>query len=926
MNQVKFFKLGCAFGNRVMSTNSAVQGCSLSILMVNSLYSVLSDVVSHNTTQVSLSSFIDDCKVWGSARFESQLVETFKIIQGFDETVGQVINPTKSKVLTRKQKRAKHFLLKVNQPFRATKQVKSLGYFHSADARKSAKNQDARVDKAVKVAKKVACLPTSSWNKGFHVHANVHSKWLYGTDTQAPSKRALQKLRTAIVNVFVVKKHKLRCPFMFFLSHHDPFLDPFSKWTLHVFLKLRKLSQTNPHIVKKILHKAKAQERSPCRTKNGISNVVAFLCHELQWTIGDPDAFRFSRSDDADLVLNAGSNDFFKESIGLSARVYLFRSSPDRHDNPLGARRGVPDIFLTRFLSDHCFSSDGDWEFIKPYLDSLPRSHDYTRSILKTLFSGSVFTGPRLQAAKISQTDICQACGERETHKHLFCECDAFASHRPTLGNEPLLSWTTGIMVESEGLSRFRKNCSPDLSLPDIAVKASSSEPIFVDGSCYYQKWKPLRSAASAVVIPAQRTSAFPLPGQDCTSQRAEIYAAILAVHMTTGPISVGTDCATVLSRIQVLQAHSYDKTAACKFDNADLWCLFCDVSLGHEGEVRFFKVKAHVAKGDSRQPVSWTERNSEADAAAKQVARERLLTQLSMFKADIARAVCIQTHLVRTMVSRAQTSLLAPLDGFEPLDGVPKGLTLSSKMQCLCKPTFRLRTKAPRVCSGYCRGCSVRVGEVEDLFVSLCLNAMPIPGSVTQTLQQLYSAFARQFRAPGQIVFQSFECERLQSLVTGKRPLSQNGASNLQSFLRLPIWSFHDTDRGCKVTWVQLALDFVSRYGFQPGWLSAEMSAGILASRFRSYFLKMLKANGIRITTVSRCRNLHVFGLPNQSGFYGSVCFDSFYHQMFFLCQANKFFATKTLLPNQKPRAHFKPDFTNFCTIPSYSPAAGVN
>ena len=129
VNKTSFFKLGSAKGSRVMSTNSTVQGCSLSILMVNSLYSVLSDAVSQNSPQVSLSSCIDVCKVWGSARFESQLVETFKIIQAFDETVGQVVNPAKSKFLTRKQKRAKHFLLKVNQPFRATKHVKSLGYF-----------------------------------------------------------------------------------------------------------------------------------------------------------------------------------------------------------------------------------------------------------------------------------------------------------------------------------------------------------------------------------------------------------------------------------------------------------------------------------------------------------------------------------------------------------------------------------------------------------------------------------------------------------------------------------------------------------------------------------------------------------------------------------------------------------------------------
>ena len=54
VNKTSFFKLGSAKGSRVMSTNSTVQGCSLSILMVNSLYSVLSDAVSQNSPQVSL--------------------------------------------------------------------------------------------------------------------------------------------------------------------------------------------------------------------------------------------------------------------------------------------------------------------------------------------------------------------------------------------------------------------------------------------------------------------------------------------------------------------------------------------------------------------------------------------------------------------------------------------------------------------------------------------------------------------------------------------------------------------------------------------------------------------------------------------------------------------------------------------------------
>ena len=145
---------------------------------------------------------------------------------------------------------------------------------------------------------------------------------------------------------------------------------------------------------------------------------------------------------------------------------------------------------------------------------------------------------------------------------------------------------------------------------------------------------------------------------------------------------------------------------------------------------------------------------------------------------------------------------------------------------------------------------------------------------------------------------------------------------------MQLPSWSFHSSNQGSRVTWIQLAFEFLAQFGFQPGWLLPTMTAGILASRFRSVFLKFTKANNIAVELASHCRNLRAFGLPNQSGFFGSVCYSSFLHQLYIFCQANKFFATNLLLPNQKPRAHWKPDFLNFSSIQCFSPAyaAGVS
>ena len=94
-NQTKFFKIAGFYGRKVMSTNSAVQGCSMSILMIKCACSVLTKHINSMTPQVSISTFIDDCKIWGPAVFEDQVVDAFNEICSFDEAIGQKLNSTK---------------------------------------------------------------------------------------------------------------------------------------------------------------------------------------------------------------------------------------------------------------------------------------------------------------------------------------------------------------------------------------------------------------------------------------------------------------------------------------------------------------------------------------------------------------------------------------------------------------------------------------------------------------------------------------------------------------------------------------------------------------------------------------------------------------------------------------------------------------
>ena len=65
-NQQRIVKLGKAFGNRFIPGSSALQGCTMSILMVNGLFSILMNHVSRTCPQVQATTFIDDMKITNS--------------------------------------------------------------------------------------------------------------------------------------------------------------------------------------------------------------------------------------------------------------------------------------------------------------------------------------------------------------------------------------------------------------------------------------------------------------------------------------------------------------------------------------------------------------------------------------------------------------------------------------------------------------------------------------------------------------------------------------------------------------------------------------------------------------------------------------------------------------------------------------------
>ena len=256
----------------------------------------------------------------------------------------------------------------------------------------------------------------------------------------------------------------------------------------------------------KDLEKAREILRTSTRklpaTRAGRHNVIAYLCRELDIEICEDNPSMLKRKDDTPLQLKLFSRRFFKEELARSVRHCLLRKIPCRQDFSEPTHENI-DIYRTRMLIDANFSADDEWSHLRPFFERLPNKA-LTCAILRVLLQGSVYTNVRRCAAGMCTSNSCLHCGCRENHKHISQECPFYESTRPS---EEFLqvSWNTDVLFESRQTREIRQRDHAQSSVEQMPFEPVNAEFafLFTDGSCFFDKWAPLRSSAAAVVFPA---------------------------------------------------------------------------------------------------------------------------------------------------------------------------------------------------------------------------------------------------------------------------------------------------------------------------------------------------------------------------------------------------------------------------------------
>ena len=900
-HQVKIFKLGNAYGRKVMGTNAAVQGCSMSIIMVNSMYAILSAHLQRLYPKVSSACFIDDVKIWAKGLFSSDLEKAFNELVAYDTAVGQKVNFDKTFLLARKTKKAEEFLRRVRVKVSRKTVAKSLGFTHRVDRLKSAAFQNSRVESAFRSLKKLSCLPCNEHDMTGFIHSVAHSKWLHGVECQLPNNTKLDKLRKAVVKALSKGLKTNRSPYLILATGHDPFVDPEAAAFKRILSRLRDLAFKDPAAAARLVSSAKEKRQTCSANSNGAANVLAVVFSRLKWSFREDESMTFSRPGDTPIDLLYGSKKNFHEELARSVRVMLLARVPARHDWQ-GELDLHIDIAKTRILEDASLASFSDRQLAQDAIQFLPKNHAYTKSLLRALRTGSVLTRARCKAAGITTDDKCEGCDQREDHLHLFKSCGLYERNRPSSFFHDT-TWCTGIFPEGELITQWRQEVvsRPVLPMDDFQAFVPES-PIFVDGSCFHHSWAPMRSAAAAVVSKCGCSKAYLLPGLDQTSQRAEIFAVIAALWHCAGNITIYSDCANVVNIVNFLRRCGFSNKCITNLDNRDLWVLFNFVANKRSQPFAMYKVKAHCGKHDLCQDPFLTEGNSCADKLAKDTAWAFLEARQQTACEELALAMSLQAHLVHTLATRSSLFKMLPAEIPAGQDFFPHYKVLTSSFVCSCAPKTRIFSKGS-VCSGTCRPLVIRAGDAENMFISCVKRGEPISPFIRTRVSSHHNRY----------IAIAYPQEMWQPLVTSPDPaflaagpmrLSPSAAGAICEFFSQSAWVVGSHRSIHRTSWVEIMADFVFQFGYFPGFINQSMTLKVLVQRFKRAAMRLFQSHQLSINAL-RSTHLLSFGFCHVASLHISRSFHFPDHIFAFLMGCASRFAAKNNPLNFVPPLH---------------------
>ena len=606
------FRLSGHVGPSFASTNGIIQGCPLSVLLLNALMNVWASAIRSRAPSVKPAVFADDAG--GYSPCSEDVQQALDVTGRFATVTKQKLNVDKSKVWSTAGSSAHlHGLSLGGGALQQTTGTRVVGaHLRFRVGERNVTGED-RVAKGIAIAKRIRWTPLPMFLRVRMVASLVNPGALYAFPASGLPQQFLNSLRSAVTSAIWGTQRKLRCrELVLTLLAPGHVVDPMQCAGYNALCTLRRMMLQRPDLHESFVGAWRVRSQMPsCSRVPGPIGVICALVKKLEWTWDEP--FAFTRPGKRLLPLLQCDESWWKHEVRQGLRLVEWRRAAARRADCKGLDTvaGVDKLATCGLLSSGKLGASeiGD---------------------LRSILCGSIRFGARLCEAGIWDSALCPFCGlEEETSRHVWWHCPAWQHLRfdPDLPSEatrrqwPECTQCLGVMLEDLQLHEFQQqqvpgaNVSSDVPRDVGSVPACADETrdtsteiwdlgcivAWTDGACKNNQDSRLRRAGAGVFFACnhERNRSFALPGECQTNQRAELYAVVKLLQIEDRPLEIRTDSQWVLDG-----ALSWNlwRAQGWQGDHSDLWLQLSSLLSTRQSPVKFSKVKGHASQTDIRR------------------------------------------------------------------------------------------------------------------------------------------------------------------------------------------------------------------------------------------------------------------------------------------------------------------------------------
>jgi len=401
------FRIGAYVGEAFTATNGILQGCPLSIMMLNALMAVLHRALD---PYVVGESFVDDLTVMDST--VQNLNGALRVMEIFMYLTDQRVNEDKTRAFGLGQDPGLRY---DGHQLKWVRELKILGVYlnFEQDAIKF-KYKDDKVDKLVNLLHRIRYSGLNFDQRVLVTGGLVGSRLSYGAEVLDLTSVQERQLRVAVGRAIWQKTSTQRSPGLLltiFAKGHV--CDPAQIPLVRRFVTFRKFLLNSPGLLPRLLDVWKRKTpRTRIRAGGIIANML-YAARRMGVTKKESDEgdFRFSFIGNEDVSVMGIDGFSYDHYVREQARRMVWRAvekDRDRSGNASGIAEGV-DRDLTKYLYDH--------------------SSAKVKGILRKIVTGAVWTQClRARMPRNNVPDTCPHCDLQvpEDLQHLWWLCPAW--------------------------------------------------------------------------------------------------------------------------------------------------------------------------------------------------------------------------------------------------------------------------------------------------------------------------------------------------------------------------------------------------------------------------------------------------------------------------------------------------------------------